>query len=157
MTSSSDPSLHVRDIPRVNEISLVLARNGFGHLLGLMGLSGASSNAEDSAEALPLPKRIRNVVTELGPTFVKFGQVLSVRPDLLPPALIAEFETLRDQVPPMPDDLVRKVVERELGQPLDAVFPTFDMVPLGSASIGQVHRATPVSYTHLTLPTTPYV
>ena len=142
MTSSSDPSLHVRDIPRVNEISLVLARNGFGHLLGLMGLNGAGSNSENTVEATPLPKRIRSVVTELGPTFVKFGQVLSVRPDLLPPSLIAEFETLRDRVPPMPDALIRKVVERELGQPLDMVFGTFDMTPLGSASIGQVHRAT---------------
>jgi len=81
------------------------------------------------------------VLVELGPTFVKLGQVLSVRPDILPGDLLVEFQSLQDRVPPMEFTDVRKVVEEELGLPLENVFDSFDATPLGSASIAQVHRA----------------
>lgn len=78
----------------------------------------------------------------LGPTFVKLGQLASVRPDLVPPEIVAELERLQDRLPPVPIDAVREVVRRELGAPPERVFATFDAVPLATASIAQVHAAT---------------
>ncbi len=131
--------LQVHDLPRINEISLVLARNGFGYLLRLIGRS--ESETDEAAPELSLARRLRQVLVELGPTFVKLGQVLSVRPDILPKDVMEEFETLQDRVPPMPPEDVDWVLERELGRPIDEVFAWVDPNPLGSASIAQVHRA----------------
>ena len=86
-------------------------------------------------------ERIRLVIEELGPTFIKLAQALSNRADLLPQELIDEFEKLQSNVPPFEVALARQIVEEELKQPLAAVFAEFDDVPIGSASIGQVHRA----------------
>ncbi len=133
-------SLQVGDLPRINEISLVLARNGFGHLLNLVGLSAVLAPGSDKATG-PFARRARQVLVDLGPTFVKLGQVLSVRPDILPQDVLTEFETLQDKVPPMDADDVKSVVEGELQRPMHEVFEHFDPVPLGSASIAQVHRA----------------
>jgi len=133
-------SIQLVDLPRVNDIAAVLAKNGFGHVLGVIGLTGglASGVEEDTA---PYARRLRQALVELGPTFVKLGQVLSVRPDILPEDVLKEFETLQDRVPPMPFHEVREVLEAELTKPIEDVFETFDEVPLGSASIAQVHRA----------------
>ncbi len=133
-------SLQVGDLPRINEISIVLARNGFGHLLGLLGLVAALPAGTDKSTA-PFARRLRQVLVDLGPTFVKLGQILAVRPDILPRDVMTEFETLQDRVAPMDAADVRDVVEEELGQPLENVFSEFDFTPLGSASIAQVHRA----------------
>ena len=143
MASTSVPpkSIQVQDLPRVNEISLVLARNGFGHVLNLLGLRAAPPTNLD-AQTRPFARRVRQVLVELGPTFVKLGQVLSVRPDILPADLLAEFETLQDQVPPMSPEDVRETIEAELTVPFSEVFEAFDFEPLGSASIAQVHGAT---------------
>jgi ubiquinone biosynthesis protein len=78
---------------------------------------------------------------DLGTTFIKLGQILSTREDLLPPAYIAELSKLRDQVPPVPTAEIRKVIEDSLGQPVDSLFASFDDQPLAAASIGQVHAA----------------
>jgi ubiquinone biosynthesis protein len=86
-------------------------------------------------------ERIRMAFEELGPTYIKLGQVLSTRPDLVPPDFVAELAKLQDEVPPFPFNDARKIVEAELGKPLEDVFTTFDEKPLASASIGQVHRA----------------
>jgi len=88
------------------------------------------------------PEKLRQIVEALGPTFVKLGQMMSMRPDILPRAYCDELQKLRTEVAPMPADEVRRVVEASLGRPLSEVFPTFDPVPLGSASIAQAHRAT---------------
>jgi ubiquinone biosynthesis protein len=141
MAQQHPPSLHIRDLPRVNEISLVLARNGFGHLINLMGISSPSRSGDPEGKRPPFAKRIRQALVDLGPTFVKFGQVLSVRPDILPRSVIEELETLRDHVPPMPEALVRTILEKEFDGPLEETFTSFDFDPLGSASIAQVHRA----------------
>ncbi len=140
MPEAPAPTLQVGDLPRINEISLVLARNGFGHLLNLVGLSAVLPTGADKATG-PFARRARQVLVELGPTFVKLGQVLSVRPDILPQDVLSEFETLQDKVPPMDESDVRQVVESELGAKVEDVFEELDPVPLGSASIAQVHRA----------------
>jgi ubiquinone biosynthesis protein len=140
MPEAPAPSLQVGDLPRINEISLVLARNGFGHLLNLVGLSAVLPAGTDKSTG-PFARRARQVLVELGPTFVKLGQVLSVRPDILPQDVLVEFESLQDKVPPMDADDVRQVIESELGARVEDVFEEFDPVPLGSASIAQVHRA----------------
>jgi ubiquinone biosynthesis protein len=133
-------SIQVQDLPRVNEISLVLARNGFGHVLNLLGLNVAPPAVGD-VEARPFARRVRQALVELGPTFIKLGQVLSVRPDILPADVLAEFQTLQDRVPAMAFEDVRDVVEAEMTVPLTDVFASFDPEPIGSASIAQVHAA----------------
>jgi ubiquinone biosynthesis protein len=88
------------------------------------------------------PQRLRMALEELGPTFVKLGQVLSTRPDLLPPAYIAELARLQDTVPPAPWEPVRAQLEAELGAPVEKVFATLDPEPIAAASLAQVHAAT---------------
>lgn len=94
----------------------------------------------DGARA-PVAARVRAILEDLGPTFIKIGQLLGTRPDLIPKEFIEEFKKMYDQTTPTPFDDVRAVVESELGKPLDAVFASFETVPLASASIAQVHRA----------------
>ena len=89
----------------------------------------------------PLAVRIRLALEDLGPIFVKFGQALSTRPDLLPPELIAELEKLQDDVPPFDGHIARATVERAMEAPVEKVFAHFDITPLASASIAQVHVA----------------
>lgn len=88
------------------------------------------------------PEKLRLVVEDLGPTFVKLGQILSMRPDILPLAYCDELQKLRSDVTPMPADEVTRVIETSLGMAVSEAFPTFDLEPLGSASIAQAHRAT---------------
>jgi ubiquinone biosynthesis protein len=85
--------------------------------------------------------RLRRLLEDLGPTFVKLGQVLSTRPDLVPADVIEELEHLQDHVPPEADQAVRRVIESELGAPVEALFPEFDWTPIAAASLGQVHAA----------------
>src|SRR3712207_5967170 len=79
--------------------------------------------------------------SDLGPTFVKFGQLLSTRSDILPEGVLFELQKLQDTAKPMQATVAQSIIERELGAPVEEVFASFDPVPLGSASIGQVHRA----------------
>jgi len=136
-------SIQVQDLGRVQEIARVLARNGFGQFLTRLGVSQVlpSFAADGDEPTAPYARRLRQVLTDLGPTFVKFGQVLSVRPDILPKDVLIEFQSLQDRVPPMPFESVKEVLESELGRPWHEVFAEIDNEPLGSASIAQVHHA----------------
>lgn len=89
----------------------------------------------------PRGERLRMALEELGPVFVKFGQALSTRPDLVPPDIATELTLLQDQVPPFSTQAVREIIEAELGKPVEALFAEFDPQPLASASIAQVHAA----------------
>ena len=121
----------------------MLTKHGFGSVLQAAGLTEYASEevaVEDSGG--PWAVRLRRVLTELGPTFVKLGQVLSVRPDIVPPPLMREFAKLQDEVPPMSWTVAAQVLVEELGCPLNEVFQDVDEVPVASASIAQVHIAT---------------
>ncbi|MGC9334449.1 MAG: ABC1 kinase family protein, partial [Anaerolineae bacterium] len=98
--------------------------------------------ADETASRLSIPERLRRTLEELGATYIKLGQFLSGRADLLPPAYIGELAKLLDAAPPVPIDDIRQLLERELGTPIEELFQTFEELPLASASIGQVHRAT---------------
>jgi ubiquinone biosynthesis protein len=87
------------------------------------------------------PERVRKMLEELGPTYVKIGQTLSMRPDLIPPEYVKEFSTLYDQASAEPFDVVKKRVESELGKDMNEVFKTFSTEPIAAASMGQVHKA----------------
>src|SRR5688572_967996 len=101
----------------------------------------AQAIAENGAGPASAPVRIRRMMEGLGPTFIKIGQLLGTRPDLIPKAFIEEFKKMYDQTSPTPFADVKKVVEEELGKPMTSIFRSFEQSPIASASIAQVHRA----------------
>src|SRR3989344_1969905 len=137
----------VRDLKRFSEILGVLFEEGFAtiihdiRLLGRVPVAKRVTSKRRKREERSHEEKLRRTLERLGPTFVKFGQMLSVRPDLLPKSYIRELEKLQDQVPPFPYEQARKTVEKELGRPLESVFSSFEKKPIASASISQVHRA----------------
>ena len=157
----------VRDLGRLREITSVLVRHGFGEVVTRIGfgrkprkgtasdpppsLRGPDDAPEISTDELAkgeeektrtsTAERIRLVLQDLGPSFIKLGQIASTRPDLLPPDVITELKKLQENVPPVSFEEVKKVIETSLGVTLEQAFVSFDETPLAAASIGQVHRA----------------
>lgn len=140
----------VRDLPRLHEITTVLIRYGWGDVVRMMGIAHILERAgrllhwqtSNEISRLDLPVRMRMALTELGPTFVKLGQVLATRVDVFPPSWIEEFEHLHSHVPPVPFEQLRPQLEARWGKPVEAVFASFDTEAFAAASIAQVHRAT---------------
>lgn len=133
----------IRNLNRFKHIIWVLLKYGFDDIIHRLDLPGSFILKRISRVkgVLTVNERIRLVFQELGPTFIKFGQILSMRPDLVPGLLVLELKKLQDQVPPAPQPAVQLLLEKALGRPMDSVFSEFDWTPLGSASLAQVHRA----------------
>jgi len=136
-----------RSINRLREIALILSKHGFNQVLENVGLgkllplSRRFQGRSGRVGATPVPAQARLAMEDLGPTFVKLGQMLSTRPDLVPPEFVDEFKKLQDDVPPFPFTDARRIIEEEVGATLAETFLEVDPQPLAAASIAQVHRA----------------
>jgi ubiquinone biosynthesis protein len=138
-----------RHLNRYRQILAILFKYGFGDLVETLkieqyieiGLQMISRKRRERLEKLSRAERVRMALEELGPTYIKLGQVLSTRPDLVSVDFVNEFAKLQDDAPVVDYDRIQQTVEVELGKPLSRIFTEFDPAPLGSASIGQVHRA----------------
>ena len=136
-----------RNLGRMSEIAQVAVRHGFGYFLETHKLTHllpwprrpAALDTELSSTARG--QHLREMLDELGPTFVKFGQLLSTRPDIVPPDIITELRALQDDVKPFPFSEVERMIAEELELPLEKLFLEFEEQPMAAASIGQVHRA----------------
>ena len=139
----------MRDIGRLHDIASILIKYGFGDLVRRLGLEPALEKAGRALNwnqfelllKLEPPERVRRALEEMGPTFIKFGQILATRVDLFGPEWIEEFEKLHDRVPPLPFELLRSQIEEDLGCSVDEAFLNFDTTAIAAASIAQVHKA----------------
>ena len=143
------PQPATRSLGRLSEIAQVMVRHGFGYFLEahkltdlLPGRSAETRLAASLNGASARGQHLRELLDELGPTFVKFGQLLSTRPDVVPPDIIVELRGLQDDVRPFPFEQAERVIVEELGNSIERLFLDFEREPVAAASIGQVHRAT---------------
>jgi ubiquinone biosynthesis protein len=139
---------NVRSLQRLRHIAAVLTQHGFGHVVDRMHLRRFSPlrrwrppPASEQLEPMNIGRRLATVCNELGPTFIKLGQVATTRPDLLPAEVLAELKTLQDRVTPFDTGTARRLIEEELGAPADVLFRFLGEEPIATGSIGQVYRA----------------
>jgi len=133
----------IKNLKRFKDIVSILAKYGFGEIVDRLEVPGAEflHKIGPANSNLGLFERIRIVIEELGPTFVKFGQIMSLRPDLLPEDLLTELEKLQDNVPAVDSADIIPVIEKHLGRPIDEVFSDFHFKAVAAASLSQVHKA----------------
>ncbi len=144
----------VSNLKRLREIAIVLARHGFSHFLSQLRLAdylpgfsfervkAAMKDRPEDKPTYTMPERVAMVMQELGATFIKFGQLLATRPDLVPVPYVEQFKRLQDHVEPQPAEVILRAVRANLGGRVDDHFASFDEVAVASGSIGQVHFAT---------------
>jgi ubiquinone biosynthesis protein len=143
----SKKTYRVSNIKRFGVITRLMVKHGLGDILDrISNRKKTSAPAENDRPGVartvyPSPERIRRVLEELGPSFIKLGQLMSTRADVFPPEYIAEFKKLQDQVPPIPFEEIRAVIERELKRPLSDIFVSIEEEALAAASVAQVHAA----------------
>ncbi len=140
---------NIRSLKRYRQVLGILIKYGFGHIVEQLNIDYylqlgrrivSLGTASRELERLTQAARFRLALEELGPTFIKLGQLLSTRPDILPVEVITELDKLQDHVPPVAADLIKGEIQRELGYPVEELFRSFDEEPLAAASISQVHR-----------------
>ncbi len=144
------PRRTYRYVSRYLEIAHVLAKYGFSDLVAAIRLDRylpfkkklVREGKDPRLASLSRWERVRLALEELGPTFIKFGQIMSNRPDLMPEDLILELKKLQESVPAFPGEAAKQLVEQELGRPIESAFSDFSIAPIAAASISQVHRAT---------------
>ncbi len=138
------------NIRRLRQILTVLAKHGFSHFLERMRITDhlpwvgrliTESKRPEDGPGMDLPNRLAAAFEELGPVYIKLGQMLAVRPDLIPAEFRLAFSRLQDQVPAIPGDEIMPEIEKALGKPVGEVFESFDKTALASGSVGQVHAA----------------
>lgn len=139
--------IRTSDIRRLSRILTIAIKHGFGFVIAELGLERFLPRTYRKIERYlgarnELPQHFRLMLEELGPTFIKIGQILSVRPDILPLEYIEELEKLQDTVPPFSAEVARSIFEEETGKTVGEVFEAFEDKPVASASLAQVHRAT---------------
>ncbi|UFS68693.1 AarF/UbiB family protein [Geomonas sp. RF6] len=134
---------NVRSIRRYRQIVRVLAAHGLYQLLDYLNLSHIAARRRRASDILHLApqERLRLAMEQLGPTFIKLGQLLSTRADIIPPAFVAEFALLQDRVPSIPFEAIKAEIELELGAPVEERFSSLETTAMAAASIAQVHRA----------------
>src|SRR5262245_13607172 len=135
-------SLRPEHLKRYAAIGRLLIRHGRSDWVQQIGLDAIEQPAPSAAAGEDLAAELAADLEKMGPTFVKLGQLLSSRADLLPPVYLAALSRLQDSVEPVPFEKIEAIVTAELGTRLARAFETFDPTPLAAASLGQVHRAT---------------
>ena len=137
----------MRGFRRLGHISRILVKHGFGDFVDRLFKPSKPAGARQAKHQVPLksgfpsPERVRRVLEELGPSFIKLGQLMSTRADIFPSEHIEELRKLQDSVPPVPYDEIRAVVEKDFAQPLENVFQSFEPESMAAASVAQVHTA----------------
>jgi len=134
----------LRKLGRFKDVVSILAKYGFDDIVQHLDVPGSDLlrrihpvEPDDSSSY----ERLRNAIEDMGPTYIKFGQLMSLRPDLLPPEVLNELEKLQDEVPPADYPEIEALVEENLGKPIKEIFSVFDVDPIAAASLSQVHKA----------------